>query len=730
MRPKSKLTALLVRLSTRNHVAVCLAKVLIAFHRSIPLPALCLHVLPVRARLLRLATADPFIRQGRMWKRLNNKERQPEIAIGSPTLIATTADEYTLQGTTNINNGSFSISSRPAFGRKRTEDVLKGLPGLPLYVTSFNQKTSNADTESNELQVSGVTNGRPLSEAPTASSLYSQPSPELNDDSTRKNGRIFRSSSLYPDEISPPGSPHINESENGRSERSSPEVSPISDSPGPLANRSPVFTSGRFNSNIPVAKKTRKFWNRPSTNSPEQGSNLTHWDVYSGEPTTSEKGKPPQTTPSTVKLNAEPSPSRLNGNLESFGTSTHVSGGGTIGRKRVASRDLINAPIVRPEWRGAGGRHKIVNPLLDKPLPPGKSPTFPAGSEKHQQDQTDQHRRAESSTPRRSSQQLMTRPTRPSIILNDKELSQRVISADTKTDSSSGSLTPPAFRQNTQSPNPTLSTDDARSPLARNPSNEEMKDWRLQTLPDVPQTTANEAHCRHSQQMQEMPSQTIPDAVLNNGGTEADSSRIERRFRADLQHIHLQDQPPSRFSSTTYATTTYDNPPATPELGSNSPSMSITSPTPNSILNRKRPVPPAGIPSSKVTARKPTPSELGTPKQAHEGKRKSLPKSPPEVQATSRIAGLQAKLDNLHQRRNNLQTVIHELTNVVQPSSIAYDLASRQEIKRTVDSLSKELAEVVKDEHETGLKLHRALKRDDEFAAYDPTSIWVRRVTR
>ena len=56
-------------------------------------------------------------------------------------------------------------------------------------------------------------------------------------------------------------------------------------------------------------------------------------------------------------------------------------------------------------------------------------------------------------------------------------------------------------------------------------------------------------------------------------------------------------------------------------------------------------------------------------------------------------------------------------------------MASRQEIRRTVDGLGRELAEVVKDEHETGLKLHRALKRDDEFAAYEPTSIWVRRVT-
>lgn len=526
-----------------------------------------------------------------------------------------------------------------------------------------------------------------------------------------------RSSSLYPDDVSPPASPHMNDGDNGRSRRSSPDVSPISDSPIPLANRSPVFTSGRFNSGIPVAKKTRKFWNRPNVDSPEQGSSLTHWDVYSGEPTTKEKGKPPQTTPSAVKLNTEPSPGRLNGNLENFGTSTHISGGSTIGRKRVASRDLNNAPLVRPEWRGAGGRHKIVNPLIDKPLPPGKSPTFPAGSEKHQQNQREQDRTTKSSTPSRSPQQFMTPPGRPSIILNNDELGQCITSPETKIESSPDATNPSAFRQSSQSPNPNFSTDDARSPLARNPNNEETQERQSQALTDVPQTNV--------QQKQEMPSQTISDAVSNDDDTERDPSQIESRFRADLHQIHLQDQLPSRFSSTT----TFDSPPTTPDPSSYSPGVSTISTTPNSILNRKRPVPPAGFPNSKVTARKPTPSDLGTPKQAQEGKRKSLPKSPPEVAATSRIESLQAKLDNLRQRRNNLQTVVHELTNVVQPSSIAYDMASRQEIRRTVDGLGRELAEIVKDEHETGLKLHRALKRSDEFAAYEPTSIWVRRVT-
>ena len=598
-----------------------------------------------------------------------------------------------------------------------------------LVCISSDQKAFETDMKSNKLQVSGVTNGRPLSKAPTASSIYSQPSPELNNDLTQTNGHKHRSSaSLFPDDVSPIGSPHSKDRDDDRSKRSSPDVSPVSDSPSPLANRSPVFTSGKFNSNIPVAKKTRKFWNRPRTDSPERGSSLTHWDVYSGEPTTREKGEPPQTTPSAVKLSAEPSPGRLNGNFEGLGTSTHVSGGIIIGRKRVASRDFNNAPIVRPEWRGAGGRHKIVNPLLDKPLPPGQSPTFPAGSDKHQQNHIHKVRTVESSILSRSLHQVGNKSTQPSIILNDKNLDHLVRSPSAMSKSSPVSVIPPEFQQNTQYSDSKLSTDDARSPLARNPSTERFKDQRSQALPDAPQNIVDEAHIPQMQQMQQRGSKISSDVVLNSVDIERDSSQTESSLHADQQQRHLQYQPPSRFSSTK-STTAYDSPPANPDMCSDPPAVSTIPTTPNSILNRKRPVAPAGTINSKVTARKPTPSKLGTPKETPENKRKPLPKSPPEVEATSRISSLQARLENLHQRKGNLQTVIHELTNVVQPSSLAYDKSSRQEIKRTVEGLRRELAEVVKDEHDTGLKLHRALKRDDEFAAYEPTSIWVRRVT-
>ncbi|KAK4695346.1 hypothetical protein P7C71_g2389, partial [Lecanoromycetidae sp. Uapishka_2] len=317
-------------------------------------------------------------------------------------------------------------------------------------------------------------------------------------------------------------------------------------------------------------------------------------------------------------------------------------------------------------------------------------------------------------------------------------------------------MTPLTYRQAPDTQDPQLAPEDRRSPLARNPSNEEMQDLRSQASTSKTQSSAVEAVSFENDESITRRTKDLPlvpkidtstngdpkshipvgnrsEATLENVSQELDGeddpSQIESRFRANIQHMNLEDQPPSRFSTTTYATTVRDSPPATPEMGSYSPAMSSMSTTPNSILNRKRPIAPAGLPNSRTPARKPTPSEISTPPQASETRRKELPKSPPEQQAVSRIATLQAKLDNLHRRRGNLQTVIHELTHVVQPSSIAYDMASRQEIKRTVEGLNKELAEVIKDEHETGIQLHRAQKRDDQFGQYEPTSIWVRRVT-
>ena len=687
------------------------------------------------------------------------------------------------------------------------------------------------------------------SAVPTASSIYSQSSPEVDNDSMDSPpAQIPRSSSIYPEDVSPPDSPVTNGGGLGHSRKSSYNVSPISaDHPSSFASRSPSTKPGRYNSNLPVPKKNlKKFWKLPdkASGSPNQESTTVRWDEYSGEPTTSDNGKPPSTTPGAVKLHEDPTPGRPN--QHNFGTSTHISGGNIIPRKRVGNREVSDTSItIRPEWRGAGGRHKIVPPPPDKPLPDGQSPKFPPGSNKKQQmedeeraklekehkeekerleqverEQADRRRREEENrrglelleqerveAQRRElerTEQLriereraeQERRTREKVVQARRERdlvaqaqkreqalraeaereqeaqrAQQQKAQDAKSPSSNSTFSPTVPRQSSESAahldaqeamhaamfsqdlssrdSASISTssthagkrsidspkDDTRSPLARNPSDEEVEHKRAGSDDDMdkynpippPPLKIRSPEAQAAAWQPRGSSLTAKDVHKNH-----DPSLIESRFRAELQNMTISEEPRSRFSTTTYATTTFnDSPPATPEIPPDSPTASLTN-TPDSILNRKRPVPTAGI------SRKPIPIPSESPKMSPDLKvvvdpkslnSKSLPKAPPDVPKVPPVQTLQAKQDALRRRKHNIETVIHELTEVVQPSSIAYDMASRQEIKRTVEQLKRELAEVIKDEHETGLKLHRAWKRQDGMAIYEPTSIWVRRVT-
>ena len=545
---------------------------------------------------------------------------------------------------------------------------------------------------------------RPVSEIPTDSSVYSQPSPETHNLQMPRL-EIPRSSSVYPDDVSPVES---SEGFQSRAIKSSPNVSPITDPQSAPAD----LDTGKHDSPTGAPKRSQMFGGagtlfsrkiRPSAlstpNRESSSTTLTRWDDFSGERTASEKGKPASTSPDAVRLDVE---AKYGRRKDSLGNSVIISGPKPTGLRKTSSN---RSPWVPPGWKGAGGRHPIVNPMLDKPLPPGKFPTFPAGS--HQRSASkDQESGRVTSRPSRGlesppltkhfSQRTESPVNRHLVRSTSPQQSVENDLPQTVTTRPSQQPTPPA-----ESPSSGLAPEDNRSPLARNPSHEEFKE----ELPPIPLNVANASS---------------PEPLV----------RSEQEKASDLDPVvNLQrfQQPQSRFSATTYATTAYDSPPTTPEMNQD---VTMQSPA-SSILDRKRPVPAAGVAlNAKATARKPTPSQVSTSKQAEGNVRqeKCLPKEPPEEPKISRVESLQAKLDALRRRRGNLQTVIHELTNVVQPSSIAYDIASRQEIKRTVDGLGKELSEVIKEEHETGLKLHRAYKRHDD-AASEPTHLWVRRVT-
>ena len=623
---------------------------------------------------------------------------------------------------------------------------------------------------------------RPVSEVPTVSSLYSQPSPDFDGHAQHESN--------YPErrDISPPDTPDaVNEHE--ASHHISPDVSPISATPSPtLPGPPPLSSSGsrKYASNLPLPKSTtKKFWKLPSSTkgSEDPESSNIRWDEYSGEPTAGDRGKPPSATPGSVKLRETSSPLRL----KPFGTSTTITSNNVPPRKRVGNREVADAPIIiRPEWKGAGGRHSIVKPLFDRPRSPNQPHDLVPGSiskgwhgetihecstaehalphEAHQsfahteQETADEaaealsrarERAAQDQREReREQQQRMARVRiekarreREKILHAHEESERRTKEKLDKASTANGSNSEQAS-PNFPSPEPSRADSLPYSPSAHyiensdvvsevstpktSPSNTTEPPFSTILNPKIRPNRGGEGeHVSFSSQ----PIESHANFLIQPG---ADSSKALQE-KSDWQHSQSTDfesssdlvgetQLRSRFSATTIATTAYDtSPPQTPDTPSQGPP---STPTGDSILNRKRPVAPAG-----VIRRKPAPALLGTSNSMPREEPKRLPKLPPDADIANPIQTLQAKVDVLRRRRKNLESAIEELSNVIQPSSIAYDRNSRAELKKTLTGLEKELSEVVKDEHDTGLKLHRAWKRHEDFAAYEPTMIWVRRVT-
>ncbi|KAI9831591.1 MAG: hypothetical protein M1819_004823 [Sarea resinae] len=209
--------------------------------------------------------------------------------------------------------------------------------------------------------------------------------------------------------------------------------------------------------------------------------------------------------------------------------------------------------------------------------------------------------------------------------------------------------------------------------------------------------------------------------------THGSNEVVQSSLHKHAKDMNSDNEPVSRFSMTTYASeTTYASSTTSAALTS---STAMASPA-ISIINRRRPVQSSASSMSKALTRKPTPSEIGasssTTKMTPLGS-KALPQSPPEMESIDLITSLQAQLDGLRYRRGNLQKIIQDLG---KPKvSTDNDGPSRSELRTSIDGLEAELAEVIRDEHGVGLRLHRAWKRRDNEELGGPTSLWIRRVT-
>ena len=578
------------------------------------------------------------------------------------------------------------------------------------------------------------------------SSGYSQPSPKM-----RQTPRleIPRASSVYPDDVSPPDSPRTGDG----ARSTSPNISPITDAGS--GHRVQGANNKSYVSNIPLpsqrgAGTTASYvsgWRekiaaaRSSTK-----DSKTKWDDYSGEPTASEKGKSGQVIPGTTKIGNENS--RVTTTISSKPLPKQPIFASTlkkVGRKESPEPSQPFRP--RKEWKGPSGRSPIVPPVSDKPRPPNKA--LPTPSQRRQNQGFRQASGLKTSVEGRAS---------PATERNGKD------------SPGNGVVGRRSLPQGAEGRIASQSQDRGRSPET------ESRGPLSKSLPPITDTgAAVPLHQTAGQNEQITPhttgQETRPNNPnLNNGSKKTALSAITDHhslvaspvsvqnspaegIRQSLQALELRNIPTSRFSATTYDTAIPESAPATPRRSFEEPPP--PPPQQTSILERRRPVPTAGVNfGPKPPTRKPTPSDLnardhsnnqhandrsngGTTASGGGGRNgdgrareaKSLPDKPATEEAVDRITLLEAKLAGLNRRRANLQTLIHELTHVVQPSSIAYDMASRQEVRKTVEAMSTESDAIAKEIHETGLKLHRALKKRDEVAMFEPTGLWVRRVT-
>lgn len=111
---------------------------------------------------------------------------------------------------------------------------------------------------------------------------------------------------------------------------------------------------------------------------------------------------------------------------------------------------------------------------------------------------------------------------------------------------------------------------------------------------------------------------------------------------------------------------------------------------------------------------------------------KSLPQTPAENSSNDLVTALQAHLDSLAHRRRNIAQSIRQMTELMPRDNLLITdevRLKREHEKRKVAMLREEEAEIKREEHEVGLRLHRAWKRTESGAVYEPTSLWVRRVT-
>lgn len=517
----------------------------------------------------------------------------------------------------------------------------------------------------------------------------------------------------------------------------SPDISPVDEMPDvsqlQIAQQNSRPDSRTAGTNIPVLRREKRrnqigaaATNLLSKKDADYGDGIrnkknidTRWDTLTGEPTTSERGRPPQVKPSEFA----PPGNSIYDTAEDRGMGLRTTGTGmakgqsSFGERVKKLKENTMITGARPEWKGSSGRSTIVppvadqvvdRPILDIPRKSSKRTTSPrnTGSGASTPVSVIPYGQAETS--------IVAPPASGYAGPNRKPLSPP----------QEGQSSPPRY----------LTSPTALSPQTSNVPTQSYSSSAFDSRSPNQYTTPM------SSQGQRQPLSGSSEDHVNQLKRKDSISSIERQFREALKDVNLpkasREQPVSRFSVTTYATSTADS---TPRVSADEfPPMPTPPQEITPIVNRRRPQIGGGsFDSTKATARKAVPgspvfiSMSNRDSSASWRNSKMLPKSPPEAASVDLITSLQAQLDNLAHRRVNIQKSIHQMTQLMPTDPLARGMEARRqaEEKEKVEILKEDLADVVREEHDLGLRLHRALKRRDQNAVYEPTGLWVRRIT-
>lgn len=107
---------------------------------------------------------------------------------------------------------------------------------------------------------------------------------------------------------------------------------------------------------------------------------------------------------------------------------------------------------------------------------------------------------------------------------------------------------------------------------------------------------------------------------------------------------------------------------------------------------------------------------------------KALPRPPPELESVDLVGSLEAQMADLALRRGNLSRLLRDTIKPQSENPLVSDLRVRRELQRRQKELEEEIADIGAQEHEIGLRLHRAWKRRDKDHGGE-SALWIKRVT-